>query len=88
MLGVFAKARNSACAAGIVKKFYENVSHKKLRKRGQAESFNLLLVMALCYSYAGRRVYMVGKAAPKPMETGGTIVAGCACAVVLSKFTR
>ena len=75
-----------ARAMADIKKFYEYVSHGQLWQGARATSFPLDLLRALVGLYAGARALMCGEAVSAPLLAGGTILAGCSCALLCTSL--
>ena len=73
------------CFADL-EKFYEHVAHQDLYDEAVATRFNLVLLRALCVLYSGYRAIAYQGAASDSFRVGGTIMAGCSCALALAKL--
>ena len=68
-----------------IAKFYENVSHQVLQREALAVGFPPKLLRALLAMYQGERAIIFDGAASAPVTVHGTILAGCSCALSLTK---
>ena len=73
------------CLADL-EKFYEHVSHEVLYQEAVETGFNLVLLRALCTMYAGYRAISYRGMSSEAHRIGGTIMAGCSCALALAKL--
>ena len=73
------------CLADL-EKIYEHISHQVLYDQAVATGFNLVLLRALCVMYSGYRVVSYRGMVSEAFRVGGTILAGCSCAVALAKL--
>ena len=86
-LAAYARSIGLECASLFLdlEKFYEHVSHEKLRHEASSTEFPLALLRGLTTLYAGWRSVKVGGAASEPFQANSSIWVGCSCATTLAR---